>query len=772
MPPRPHIVLGRPEASGKVLVVGSAESAKAGWPLWTAILVSALVIIGIGFYIVEPLLLPAPLPPELQQPPAATLEDAQIALRQHDYSQAVTLARQLLADDPTNSDALLLAGEAAVKMGEVEAALQYYRAVRPGDSDDYVTSLWSAGAIYLRQGKLREAETSFRQAVELDPDNLIANQELGFLLGVEGRRWESIPYLLEPIRQGRILMEPLLLLGTVDHKFVDAKQLVDLSRQAEPDNWVPMIGVASVMLYHRQYDEAEQLLHEIVQHEPQQMEAYALLGRAIVENPEHDADQLIAWHESLPEVALQHPVVWYVQGLWGEERGDVKGAARCFWEATRLNPNHQRASYRLGQILTTLGRDSDAQQYLQRASLLQTLIKPLALLFNQQNQSQPDIAQMTEAARLCYELGRYWESWAWYHLILAVDPGNEAVKKETQKLQALTSENPPLVAKDMVPANKVDLSSFPLPRWNSAAGSKALADSKASAAPKFVDLAHEAGFDFTSNNGDDPDEPGMLLCQEFGGAMAVIDFDLDGWPDIYAAQSGPWPPDPQQTQFRDRLFRNLGNGKFADVTEAAHLGDNLYSQGAAVGDYDADGWPDIFLANIGMNRLYHNEGDGTFREVTAQSRIAGALWSTSAAMADLTGDGLADLYVVNYLAGKDALERICYEEGQPRACPPHEFPGEQDRFYVNQGDESFVDATESAGMVAPDGKGIGLVVGDFHGQGQLSVYVANDMTANFYFVNQAAKRGDTPQFQEIATPGRSGLRSRRHRAGIDGDRRR
>ena len=225
---------------------------------------------------------------------------------------------------------------------------------------------------------------------------------------------------------------------------------------------------------------------------------------------------------------------------------------------------------------------------------------------------------------------------------------------------------------------------------------------------------------------------------------------LDGWPDLYISQGGPWPADPHQTTYRDRLFRNLGDGKFADVTEQANLGDNLYSQGTAVGDYDNDGWPDLFVANLGPNRLYHNAGDGTFTEVTQAAGIAGEVWSTSCLFADLNGDGWPDIYVVNYLAGKEPLETECFEKEEKRACPPSNFPAEQDRLLLSQGDGRFVDVTDESGIVAPDGKGLGVVAADFHGTGKLSLYVSNDTTANFYFVNQAAQRGDPPQFQETA----------------------
>ena len=185
---------------------------------------------------------------------------------------------------------------------------------------------------------------------------------------------------------------------------------------------------------------------------------------------------------------------------------------------------------------------------------------------------------------------------------------------------------------------QLDLSSRPLPHWEALAERTRRQTESAATTIHFEDLAAAAGIEFVYNNGDDPQVPGMLLCQELGGAVAVLDYDLDGWPDLYLSQGGPWPADSQQTEYRDRLYRNLGNGRFQDVTEQSGVGDNLYSQGAAVGDFDNDGWPDVFVANLGPNRLYHNRGDGTFEDVTLSAGFQGEHWSTSCMFADLNGD--------------------------------------------------------------------------------------------------------------------------------------
>jgi tetratricopeptide (TPR) repeat protein len=711
-----------------------------GWVWWLAALVATAAVLAVGYYVVEPLLRPELASDAELLQAGPQLEEARLALRQEDYQSALLIARRiLLEEDPLDVEALLVAGESAMKLGDAASALRFYGSIPQSATAAYVTACWSAAYIHLYQGELRLAEQLFREALQIDPTNVGANQGLGFVLGVEGRRWESVPFLLEPIRQSSIAMEPLILLATIDTRSIESGEVLDAAKEADPSYRVPLIGTALSQLYRKEVDEAETTVRKVLQSAPDQVEAHALLGRILMARDQLPEQVYRQWLADLPTAATEHPAVWFVQGVQSQKEGDLRAAARCYWEAIRIHPNFQKANYRLSSVLRSLRMPEQAKVFAERARMLQQLLNLLYPLFNER-EAYPDVQQMIQAAELCHDLGRYWESWAWYSLVLEVDPAQEVAKQQAQRLQGLTADNPPLVVPEANPTNQVDLSDWPLPKTLSTAGDSDDSTAGDSAGLRFEDLASECGIEFVFENGDDPDDPGMLLCQELGGAMAILDYDLDRWPDIYVAQGGPWPRQPDQTQFQDRLFRNLGNGQFQDVTEQANLGDNRYSQGAAIGDIDNDGWPDIFVANLGVNRIYRNQGDGTFADVTTLAGFAGDRWSTSAAIADLNADSLPDIYVVNYLEGQQALTMICYEGGQPRACAPHEFPPAQDRLFVNQGDGRFREATKDSGLFGQRGNGLGVLVSDLHGQGSLSIYVANDMTPNFLFVNESAGR--------------------------------
>ena len=199
-----------------------------------------------------------------------------------------------------------------------------------------------------------------------------------------------------------------------------------------------------------------------------------------------------------------------------------------------------------------------------------------------------------------------------------------------------------------------------------------------------------------------------------GGGVAVLDYDRDGWPDLYFTQGCPWPVvQDRNPEYRDRLFRNTGDGMFVDMTDTAGLGDGGFSQGASVGDIDNDGWPDLYVANIGRNRLYRNNGDGTFEDLTEGLLFPETGWTTSCLVADIDGDGQVDLYDVNYLQGSRLFSTICESNGVKMACHPHEFPAAADRWWKGDGTGGFVDATRLGGFAVAGGKGLGIVVGGF-----------------------------------------------------------
>ena len=265
------------------------------------------------------------------------------------------------------------------------------------------------------------------------------------------------------------------------------------------------------------------------------------------------------------------------------------------------------------------------------------------------------------------------------------------------------------------------------------------------AEPFFRDVTEEMGVDFRHVNGFSAER---RLVETVGSGGALFDYDNDGAPDLYLVQgnslenvrmdvsSHPLSASTAPSTPTNRLYRN-DNGIFTDVTETANVGDTGYGLGAVTADYDGDGYRDIYVTNLGANVLYRNNGDGTFTDVTVEANVGCPLLSASAAFADIDRDGDLDLYVCNYVEYALETDIPCYYQNRFRIyCGPNEYHGIADVLYRNNGDGTFTDITEAAGVYEPTTRGLGVVFTDVNGDGWLDIYVANDMSPNTLFMNQ------------------------------------
>jgi hypothetical protein len=263
--------------------------------------------------------------------------------------------------------------------------------------------------------------------------------------------------------------------------------------------------------------------------------------------------------------------------------------------------------------------------------------------------------------------------------------------------------------------------------------------------PIFRDVAAETGLNFHHFSGSAGD---LLMPEILGAGLALIDYDNDGDLDVYLLQGTMLQPDkkplippPPGWKPGNRLFRNLlsetGKLQFEDVTEKAGVGNIGYAMGVAVGDYDNDGFQDIYVTNFGRNVLYHNNGDGTFTDVTDEAGVGDPRWSTSAAWLDYNGDGLLDLFVCDYVDFTVRGHKKCYSpSGQPDFCSPLAYHAIPSRLFRNLGNGKFADVTASSGIGSSYGPALGVLCMDFNGDGLIDIYVANDAAANLLWLNQ------------------------------------
>lgn len=226
------------------------------------------------------------------------------------------------------------------------------------------------------------------------------------------------------------------------------------------------------------------------------------------------------------------------------------------------------------------------------------------------------------------------------------------------------------------------------------------------------------------------------LMEAMGAGIACFDADNDGWLDIYLLNGAELPGKAYLSPPTNTLFRNLHGEKFAEVTREARCQDFAFSLGSVAADYNNDGFVDLYITNFGPNRLLHNNGDGTFSDVTEPASVAdGSKFSAGATFVDIDQDGDLDLFSANYLdfsyAQHDKLAPAAY----PYAPGPHDFPPATDTLYLNQGDGTFADISSRSGVASVAGPSMGVIAGDFDGDGDSDIFVACDGAPNLYFVN-------------------------------------
>jgi hypothetical protein len=260
-------------------------------------------------------------------------------------------------------------------------------------------------------------------------------------------------------------------------------------------------------------------------------------------------------------------------------------------------------------------------------------------------------------------------------------------------------------------------------------------------APVFdVNLPH--GLDFTLQNSPTPQK---YLIETMPGGVALLDYNNDGLLDIFLVNGGrltspmqtPENFDRKDPRYWNRLYRQNKDGSFTDVTQEAGLanaGDGNYGMGVAVGDYDNDGYPDLYVTSYGKNILYHNNGDGTFTDVTAKAGIAAGGWSVSAGFFDYDNDGKLDLFVTRYMEWDTKHSKDCGGNFHTY-CPPEEFPATTSILYHNNGDGTFTDVSQRSGIAAKKGRALGVAFADYDEDGFTDIFVANDGMQQYLFHN-------------------------------------
>ncbi|RUL89112.1 FG-GAP-like repeat-containing protein [Tautonia sociabilis] len=664
------------------------------------------------------------------------LEEARAAMLDGRHATARRRLVALVERRPRHPEALYLLGLSEQAMGHPEAAEEAWGRI-PEAAPERGLALLHWADIEQYRGRLADAEDRLRAALEIPGAHRpMARWALVRLIRPQGRFDEAgrifregLVEHPEPVEALRVLYQ----LETDAFPIDLVRRDYELAHRLAPEDDRVWLGLAHLAARSGHFDEAEKWLDRCRSRRPDDPVVWrARLDWALAAHRPEAAAEAIAHLPARagPEGEAEELTL---RAWFARLEGDRPAERRALEAVDRLDPSRPEVIDRLAALAAEEGRAEAAAGYRAvRERLERDRERYVALL-----RAEDPASRFRELSQAAAALGRRFDAAAWLALADGSVAEEELPERPAPSGQTLADRLAGVVARASAPAA-------------SSSGEPSLI------IPRFEDAAEAAGLDFVHDRGHQADR--LVLPETGAGGVALLDFDGDGFLDLYAVQAGSFPPPPDSGN-GDRLYRNRGDGTFEDVSESSGIASfpGGYGHGVAVGDIDNDGHPDLLVTRWRSYALYRNLGDGTFADATEASGLAGDRdWPTSAAFADLDNDGDLDLYVCHYLSWDEFGDRSCVSPDDPTvySCNPRDFPAEPDRVYRNDGGR-FVDVTESAGIVDRDGRGLGVVAADVNEDGLIDLFVANDMTADYLFLNRGGF-----QFEELGAA--SGVSANAH----------
>lgn len=656
------------------------------------------------------------------------------------------------SDDP---DAITFVARVAYQTGRANLAADYLEQASqvenyasPKRVDETLIAMISAG-------RTHDAMAFLAAVVQAHPDRHETRRVLFDLqMGTE-ERGAGLLNGQRLIRDRQFDLELLMTMTDTEIRSMDAKPLDEMVER-NPDDLRPLIGAARSALDQNLFDEARESLDKIVDRHPDYATAAAM--RALLLAEQADWKELESSLTRMPADVTQRRHFWTAMGMWAEATGNPEAAAKAHWKATQTDPDISRSWLDLQRVLQSepsIGVEPNVVQAIGDRAKQLNRFNQLRRRFDRSGRiSRSVISEMVSVVR---ELGRPWEAEAWISVGMQL-PEDDSVdfKGMRQALVASLRRDTPWQLVQNHPELQLDLSELTfqpslerfLQRQITEQGldidpqrpenrADELADtSSVQVQPiELVNEAQQRGISFLASTGQDLDQPGISLHQTLGCGGATLDFDLDGWSDLALLTAGGTPPHKDSPP--NILLRNE-DGSFITAPESAGVNDRGFAQGIAVGDLNEDGWPDLLCTNYGPNVLLINQGDGTYVDQTEIwiQQPDETRWSTGAAFADLDSDGLTDMVVLNYCEGLAPVTFVCGDgtDEPARSCSPMRFRGDHDQFFRTQSQGGMQDVTQAWNALATDaGRGLGLAIGRFEDRPGNQVFIANDMTSNFYW---------------------------------------
>lgn len=603
-------------------------------------------------------------------------------------------------------------------------------------------------------GELYRAIEVLDRYLDANPNSAQHRRTLvGFL--AEAQRTEKIPPHLQKLIQARAF-DVLMLVGVTENtarRF--SSRTDDRLMKRNPHDHRVRLGAAHELLNAHDAKQAEEVLKEILDHHPTFAPAHAMLGQALMELQKFDL--IPKWQGNAPADSADYANYWLTLGDFAAENEQQEQAIRAYWEAGQRDPNNSMAWTRMARSMREAIRtktEHAADFTDERLALIEEQSADLLALryeyYSFVNEGRKSQTYANNIAEWLLKLGRTWEAEAWSAAAttLTDSPTEELAPLRERILSQLKSDKSWQSVKRR-PVLAINFKNLPMPKTNKVPRFRVSEVTPAIATADHLKLSEESsqwGLAGIGGKNNPSDARLAALIRSTGVGGGAIDFDLDGWQDVLVMSAGGTAL--KTDSMPNDLMRNLG-GRFEKVTVSSGILDTHYGQGVGIGDYNEDGFPDLFFASLGTNRLFRNNGDGTFSPVALASEMKE--WSTCGAFVDLNQDGKSDLLTLNYCDTVPRLDQPCpNEKGEMGPCHPLKFPAHADQFFVSTGDGQLKDMTETWIPEASPARGLGMVAGKLDSQ-SMGVFIANDMSANMFYSYSGSD--DSPLIESAAARG-------------------
>ena len=680
------------------------------------------------------------------QPKQSALQAMQVYANAGDFQNALKLKDSVLVQHPDDPSVIGQVAKIAFAAGDQTLAAELLTSAARADEFENARLVKQAVIGMVSVGNFFDGVQFLEEVVRRRPEQHSSRRLLFDFLHAMELRNKAREHGRALVRQRKFDFPLLLELSNTEERKLE-KDSNEQLLERRPNDRRPLIAEARNHFDREKYADSEKLIREILASNQGFQPAKLLLGRILADSGRFD--ELAEWSKTLDTTNRQTWEYWMVIGDWARHQEKSQEAIVAYWRSIQRNPDVMQVWAKFSNVLHQQSDSPELNEFIgettlesiqRRARLLSNLYDQKERFHRSNRKSMPVAQEIIQSLR---DLGRLWEAEAWAATAMTRSVAEEGTATDSDSIKLLRQSLIRLMHQEMSWQKRtdhveltMDLSGLPAPNieaLNQPHATK-LTIAQPSEIPDLRNEATQRGVTFFGRTRDDLNRPGIRIYAELGCGGGAIDFDLDGWTDLYLSNAGGTPPNRDSDS--NALFRN-NSGKFENVTNAANADDLGFGQGVAIGDVNEDGFPDVLILNYGPNRLLVNNGDGTFSERSRELLPDdGSGWSSSGAIADLNADGLSDMVIVNYCKGTSPVTTDCANDltGVTKSCAPLHFAAESDDFLMGTANGVFRNANHHW-EISPSilGRGLGVTIGALDTTPGLDVLVANDMTNNHYY---------------------------------------